>query len=333
MSGLMVKHKKIAFLAMVVLVLQTSIAVAASEKILFVRKSGKGFDDVYKSMQADLSSRYQTSEMLITRTTKDEEFKNKVETEKPGMVVLMDNQAIRMALTYNEAQTVESKKVKGVALMGLNIRAILKGNKHISGISYEIPAYTLVTQFRYVVQKPIKEVVVFYRKSVFSDTVMTAEKQLEAEGIKLHAVDVEAKGKSLSEVGSYLENNVKSYCSQAEKYDVVWILLDSFVLNQDFFQDIWLPAARESKIPFVAGAAELASKEINFAVFAMTPQLPDLASQAVQQVDLILGEHVSPGDLGVEDLIAVNKVININRAKELSLKLKEQNLKEVIRIE
>lgn len=300
----------------------------ASHKILFLRKAGKGFDDVFEVMKKDLEPKYNLSDFVVSRSTSYGEIKDKLMSSAPDLAVCMDNQAIGYAIKYNAEQTDAKKRIKGVAIMGLNLKSALKGNPDIAGIAFESPAYTLLVQFRFIVKKPIKNVLVFYRKSLFQEAIDETTKQLLSEGIKLDPVNVEADGASKEAFEKFIGTNLKKFAGRADQYDVVWVLLDSGILNQKLFQEFWLPAARESRIPFVSGAEELVSPNVDFATFAVTPNFGDLANQAVQQIESILVDHVAPKDLGVEELISVNKILNTNRAKALGLPLNEANLKD-----
>jgi len=306
-----------------------SVVSAAQPTILFVRKGGKGFDEVFNVMEKDLAKKYKISDYIIEKSTAYQAVKEKIQDIAPKLLVMMDNQSLNYAMKYNDEQAESSRKLQGVALMGLNLKTILKENKQFSGIAYEVPAYSLLTQFRFIAERPIKNVLVFYRQSLFRESVESAQKQLSIEGIKLYPVNVEQEGKSKEEVERFLINNLKKHVLAPGKYDAVWVMLDSGLLNQKLFQEVWLPVAQEAKIPFLSGAEELVKPETNFATFVITPNLSDLANQGVQQVEAILGDQVSPKDLGTEELISVNKILNRARARAIGIGVKENNLSEV----
>lgn len=311
----------------------SAVAQADKPKVMFVRKGTGAFDEVTASMRKELSGKYQLEDLVITRESEYEAVAGKITAAGPSLLVLMDNQALSFALRYNETRTDKKKKVRGVALMGLNLKSVLKGNPEIAGVAFESPAYTMVTQFRYLIQKPIKNVLVFYRKSLFQDTIDQATRNLAAEGVTLQAVDVEQAGKETPAVTAFLEERVAALTKPGSPAEVVWVLLDSVLLGQKSFESVWLPVARGAKIPFITGTEELASRQMNFATFAITPNAQDLAHQAVQQVEAILSDGVAPGELGIEDVISVNKILNLHRARELGLKIRESGLSEIKVIE
>ena len=304
-----------------------SIRVNAETKktILMVRSGNPAFQGMHDDLTKDLK-KYLIKDWVIEDETGYEIFSARVKSDDPDFLILMDNKSIDFGKRWN----LESpKKIRGLGLMALNLISGLKGDKNIAGITFESPAYTLITQFRYFVDLPIKTVLVFYRKSVFSESIETARQQLKQEKITLEAVDVEQNGKNKEDIEKFITTKVDSYISQPEKYDVLWLMLDSRLLFKELFLNYWLPAARKTKIPFLTGLEPLVSSKMNFAAFAVIPNMQDLAGQAAQIVQRILEENESVSSIGVEQLISVNKILNKKRSKELGLKLREDRLSDL----
>jgi ABC-type uncharacterized transport system substrate-binding protein len=298
------------------------------KKVLIIRKDGRDFQVVMDSVMADLNDRYIWSEFLVTRDTEYLSFKRKVEQEKPQLLLLMDNKAILMAQRYNS----ESKQpVNAVAIMGLNLSQMLAGDKHIAGIAFESPGYSLITQYRFSVDKKVSRVAVVYRESIFRDRFETAARELSREGIVLEPVNVEAIGTKDEEIAQVLNTRVKDLASDSGRVDAIWILLDSVVLSPGLMSKSWFPIIQISRIPILVEAESLVSKEINFGSFAVTPNLADMGNQTAQMVDSILKDGMSPSQIGVERVVSVNRIINLIRLQ--SLGIKARNLAEVQVIE
>ncbi len=306
-----------------------SVSAAPQKKILFITKAGKNFDEVREGMQKELKSRYAFGEFQVAKDTAYEEFRKKVDEEKADLHVLMDNQAVSFLSRYNQESKQGVVLKKGVAVLGLNLKAVLKGNKEIAGVAFETPAYSLITQFRYVSKKTLKNVLVLYRKSLFEDVIREASAQLKREGIALEAVNVESIGAATDTIAQVVDTTLRSRVTESAQVDAVWVLLDSALLTPAAFSSTWVPIARGSKIPFVTGVENLVSAQMNFALFGITPNLADLASQAAQQVEAIAGEGVSPGDLGCEEPIGVNKFLNSKRAAEMGFEIRADRLGDV----
>jgi len=316
---------KLLILLSICLFLFTNVSFGKGDKILVVRKGQISFTTVYIAITNELKENYTFTDYVIDKSTEYKKFKAKVKEINPVILVLMDNQTIKFAIKYNKEEKI---KIRGVALMGLNLKRLLMDNDYIAGIAYETPAYSLVTQFRFVNAKPVKNVLVYYRGSLFSEMVQTAKERLKTENISVIGVDVEKNGKSRSEVEKFIKSNLKKDVNSG-KHDVFWVNLDSGMLNTNLFFTTWIPTARSAKIPFIAGTKKFVSSKLSFCLFAISPNLPDYGTQAAQMIEAILEDEEKPADLGVEDLIAVNKFINMKRAKDGGFKIKKEHLYDV----
>lgn len=321
--------KLLGLITLQVFTLSTFAQAKSDSKILFIRHAGQNFLNLFQLMKKELKNSHKIEDYVISKDTSFESFRDKINIEKPQLLVLLDNQPTQFAINYNKTSPTLSGKINAVALMGLNLRFVLKDSLEIAGISFESPAYNLVTQFRFIIEQPIRTVLVFYRASLFSEEIELTRKQLLAEGIKLEAINVEQNGLEKENIFYFLKTRLKSETGNASKYDMVWVMLDSGILNNALFQNVWLPAARESQLPFLTGIEDFVSNDMNFATFAVTPNIPDLANQAVQMIESILSGVVAPKDIGVENLISVDKVLNIKKAQTLGIKLKTDRITEI----
>jgi hypothetical protein len=300
-------------------------ALCKQKTILFVRKSGNSFQEVFNKMSEDMKN-YEIKDFEIADKTDFNEYSTRVKETNPDLVILMDNKSINFGVKWNSES---NKKIPGVALMGLNLQYLLKNNKYISGIAFESPAYTLITQFRYSTNVPIKTVLVFYRKSIFSEMINLASSQLKTENITLRAIDVEANGTGKDQIETFLKGKGAEAISKRSDYDAIWCLLDSAILTSKLFQEFWIPNTQSSKKPVLAGVEQLVKPELNFGVFAVNPNLPDLATQAVQIVERILEQKESPEKIGIEQLISVDKVLNDKKVKELDINVDPEKSSDV----
>jgi len=302
---------------------------AKTDKICILRNEGKDFDEVAGIISSELVEKYEISEIKISQKSTYNGIKSKLTESSPDLLVLMDNKPLEYALKFNSELTDPRKKIRGVALMSLNLKKRLKGNAEISGIAYEPSPYLLVTQFRYIVGVPIKKVAAFYRNSLFHDAIEEVKDQLKGEGVLLEPVNVEEIGTSRTAISEFMKKRVGPLTNDSGKSDALWILLDSMIINQDLFNSVWIPAARSASIPFITSAENLVAPEMHFGTFAITPNLPDMANQAVQQIEGILHDNIPPSSFGVEEVVSVNKILNRQRAKEINLKLREDRLGEI----
>jgi|GEM_PF-6444615 len=302
--------------------------VKAQKKVLFVRKGLPVFNEVFETMSKQLKQ-YEIVDFVLDKGTEYSEFVKKLDENSPDLLVLMDNQSVNFAQRYNKEQADEKKKKTGVSLMALNLKKILKGDQHLAGVVFETPAYSIITRFGAFLKKKIKNVLVFYRRSEFQETIDSAREHLSRIDIQLKAVEIEDSGRSRGELAELLKTNLKAFAMDADKCDAVWVMLDSVLLAKDLFTEAWMPAARNSRVPFVTGVEDLVQESLHFATFAVTPDFQNLAGQAAQIVEDLLEGRSMPQQVGVEELIAVNKIINLNRAQEHGLSINESQLTDV----
>jgi len=302
----------------------------ACRRVEILAKDSPAYLEVSEAIRRELGPKFCTHETRFRREESFESLSARVAPQKPELMVLMDNEGVDFGVRFNASS---KSPVPCVAIMGLNFKSLLKSNRWISGIAYESPAFSLVTQFRYVVGRPVRNVLAIYRRSLFSEMVDSAVSQLKLEGITLDAVNAEEQGSANDQVAEALRKGLARMSESPGRYDAVWVLLDSELLSQSLFTSIWIPAARKSGIPFITGSDVLVSREMEFATFAVTPNHPDLAAQAAQQVEQILQSHIKPSEIGVENVVSVNKVLNMPLAARIGLPIRPDRLGDVKRVE
>jgi hypothetical protein len=293
-----------------------------AKKILLVRIGTKYFTEVFEEMKKDLAD-YNITEFIVEKGTDYESFYKKVNEVSPDLFILMDNPAVVLAKKFNLDVTIK-KKIPGVALMALNLKKVLKDDQNIAGITFETPVFSIVTGLTDLFELKPKNVLVLYRKSEFQATIESATEHLARIGVVLDAKEIDDRDKSENEIKAIVKTYLAPLRTEQKKYDAVWVMLDSILLRPVLFKEIWLPEAKLSKIPFVVGLEELASKEMDFATFAVTPDLTNLAHQATEMVSEILDANQAPSQIGVEELIATNRIVNLHRVEALGLRLNDK---------
>lgn len=303
-----------------IITLSFSLQSMAKDKILIFSKEQEDFNKLSEFLMKELGTGYDYAVVKIDKAATQESFEGSIKTADPKLIVLMDNQTVAMGKTYFEKNP--KSKIKGVALMGLNYKKILKGNPNICGIAYEVSSFSLLTQFRNIrSDKKLKTVLTFYRSSQFSDSIQEAIDLAKMEKIDLVAIDVDKK----EDVLTYLKSEGAKEINSG-KYDAVYVLLDSVLLEKKAFLEFWLPTAKEAKIPFLIGTEKFVNPNFDFAVFGLSPNLKELASQSAQMIESLMG-----GDkcYKIEDLVGVNGYWNLKKGDNLGISVDENAKSEV----
>ncbi|MCM8540173.1 MAG: hypothetical protein NE328_07840 [Lentisphaeraceae bacterium] len=299
----------------------------SAEKLLIFRQGSANFEELVKSVKGEIGEDLDIVDHILSEKATYKEFVEKTRAEKPDLLLLLDNKAVNFAKKFNKEKDEYAQNLKGVAAMGLNLRKELKGNKNICAVEYEVPAYTIITGFKYIVKKDIKNVLVFYRKSEQQDVIDSAAELLSKEGITLNAMNTEDYGTEDKDVKFFLQRNV-----MREMYhkgnDLVWVLSDSVMLDNDNFAEVWVNAARKNKMPFIAGIKSFAAPDMQFCTYAASPNHKDLGSQVTEMIFAII-DGSTPEEIGVEYILSVEKSANLEKIKDNNIETNPDRMADV----
>ena len=316
--------KAMHFLLFLLLMLPLSVS---AEKILIFRQGSQNFEEVVKAVKMEIGDELEIVDQVLSKEAKYKVFHDKVRAEKPDLLLLLDNKAVNFAKKFNKEKDDYAKNLKGVAAMGLNLRKELKGNKNICAVEYEVPAYTLITSYRYIVEQKIENVLVFYRGSEHKEIIEDAKEQLKKEKINLKAMDAEEYGTSDEDVNFFLQRNMLREIYRKD-IDLVWVISDSVMLNNDNFANLWVSAAKRNKVPFISGIKSFSLKEMQFCAYSASPNHQDLGAQIAEMLFTVIdGEE--PEALGVEYILSVVKTANMDKLNDNDVSVKQDKMSDV----
>jgi ABC-type uncharacterized transport system substrate-binding protein len=271
-------------------------------------------------------------DFIIDKNSEYEQFIEALQKHKPDFVALLDNKAVNFMKKLEEQKPQNLGKVQAAATMALNLRHVLRDSGRICGIHYEVPAFTIITRFRSLMQRTITRILAPYRASEFEWMMTEAKQQLQKEGIELIAVNVEANGRGPAAINQMVEKTLVEEHA-GKKIDAILVPTDNVILNKEAFARIWLRKARSLKVPFLCNIEKFTSKEFDFCTFAAYPDLVALGHQLAEQISEVLENGSSVGDLGVDYIIGVQETLNLARARALDLPLNSERLDGVQRVE
>lgn len=158
-----------------------------------------------------------------------------------------------------------------------------------TGISYEVPLITVVTNLRKLMSSPVERVGVIRRMPLHSFVTHQAElARREQIGVIEQPVSLEPNAAELK----YALREVKQHC------DAIWVLNDDRLLSERLIADGWLPGLNERPYkPAIVGAASLVSPGQSFGTFAVLPDHGALGVQTANRIfdladaDFKLTEH------------------------------------------
>ena len=308
--------------------LTTWAATAEAARILVVKRQEPMFDQAFQVMTQTLGKDHTVEAYDVEKNTDFGEFQTKIRSAKPDLMLLLDNRPVNHAMTLAATAGDPFAGTKAVASFALNLKKQLAGHRTIAGIAYEVPALTIMTQFRYLIGRPLNNVLVIYRKSEFEATIAEAREQLKSENIKLIALDAEANGRGKREIETFLDEHLTETMNQTP-IDAVWVVADNALINRDTLNSIWLKRAKTFKVPFLCGVEALVARSLDFCTFAAAPNPIDLADQMVEMSLAILDDGNEPGDLGIKYLVSVVKILDLTKAEKLGFTIAPDRLGDV----
>jgi ABC-type uncharacterized transport system substrate-binding protein len=290
------------------------------------------FQTVLAGIKDELDTSYAIDVIDMSKQFNVAEAANICRQKSVKALLLMDRKAILAAQELQKADNAFAAMPKFV-YMTLLVEASTKGLSNVAGIKFEVPIYTLVTNFRIISQKDFSKVGIFYRKS-YTATIDEAKKLLGKEQFSLQTVCVDCEHNEKATAQDALKVMNKSFDKMVKEQgsEVFLVLADNLVVNNASLSEFWLDKVKKKKIPVIAPLDMLASPKIGLAVFTADPDLPQLGAQAANQIIEFFENETPLSSIGFEPTISIKSTLNQNVAKEQGWKLKVEKLGRINKI-
>jgi hypothetical protein len=195
---------------------------------------------------------------------------------QPAGLVLMNNPTVEGYRLLQQASQ-DNAFPPAVIVMSSFLEGTWPRLRLTTGISYEIPLITVVTNLRRLIATPIDRIGVIYRPG-FNEFVTHQAGLAGREQTVVVREEVRPRPNS-SDIKRALRR-LKQRC------DAIWVLNDNRLLTPRLLADGWLQGLNERPwIPTIVGAASLVSPSQSFGTFAV---LPDHTALGVQAAALML---------------------------------------------
>lgn len=297
----------------------------AAARLLAIVPDGEPFRQALEGLKTDLGEKYQVQRFDAGCDNAADSLRRTIRAFSPQGLVLMDSKAI---LLVRELQKGDSgiPLLPKFVLMTLKVDGAIQGLGNVTGIRFEVPAYTIFTNLNILSGNEIHKIGVFYRKS-FSGFVEESKRFLAKEKLELvgECLDCGSGGNMPpSAVSKKLKEGMTRLATQ--KVEVIWMLADNVLVNETTIREFWLTRFKEYGLPVVVPVPNLASLELNLGMFGVWPDYHQLGMQAAQQVIQVFESGESPVEIGLEPLISVQTVINLEVAKRVKWPVKGEKL-------
>jgi hypothetical protein len=237
--------------------------------------------EVWRGLSDELGSDFELCALRTEGAQSSATIARGIQRYRPAGIVLMNNPTVE-AYRRLQASSPQSEFPPAVIVMSSFLEGTPPRLRAATGISYEVPLITLVTNLRKLIATPIDRVGVIHRPG-FSGFV---ERQAALAGREQTVVVREqvSQNPNSSEIKRALRR-VKQRC------DALWVLNDDRLLSPRLLAEGWLPGVNEAPwVPTLVGAASLVSPRQSFGTFAVLPDHTALGAQAANLM-LDIADH------------------------------------------
>jgi hypothetical protein len=178
-----------------------------------------------------------------------------------------------------------------------------------TGISYEVPLITVVTNLRKLIATPIDRIGVIHRPALQGFVKRQAALAYREQTAVVR--EEVSQAPNSSEIKRALRR-LKQRC------DAIWVLNDDRLLTPRLLADGWLHGLNEPPfIPTIVGAASLVSPSQSFGTFAVLPDHTALGTQAANLMLDIADNDWSLPNAGATQLpLSTTTTVDLTQAKE-----------------
>ena len=264
-------------------------------------------NEVWNGLKDELGRDYRLVAIRVEGPGAAADLADAMARVRPDGVVLMNNPTVAAYRAYQDHARLERFPPAVVVMT-----SFLYGHPSFilsaTGISYEVPLITAVTNLREVVAVPIERIGVVVRPSqrayVERQAALAAREQ-----ITVVAQEVGA-SPNASEV-KWALRKLKG------RIDALWVLNDDRLLTPRLIADGWLPGLHEPPhCPTIVGAAALVSPRQSFGTFAVLPDHTALGVQAAGIIFDLADNHWSlPSDAQVQLPLSTTTTLDLAQVR------------------
>jgi hypothetical protein len=243
--------------------------------------------EVWSGLKDELTGRFNLIAIQVDGEASDPVLRHAMLEHAPACVVLMNNPTVFAYARYQAARAL-GKYPPAIVVMTSFLDRRPVALSSATGISYEVPLITVVTNLRKLMSSPVERVGVIRRTPLHSFVMRQAAlARREQIGVIEQPISLDPNPAELK----YALRELKQRC------DAIWVLNDDRLLSQRLIEHGWLPGLNERPYrPAIVGAASLVSPAHSFGTFAVLPDHTALGVQTANRVfdladaDFALGE-------------------------------------------
>lgn len=264
--------------------------------------------EVWKGLSDELSHDYRLVAIRVERGTDAPIIAEGIKRYQPTAVVLMNNPTLAAYRDY-QANTPTLDFPPAIVVMSSFLEHQSSQLISATGISYEVPLITVMTNLRRLITLKSERVGVVVRATL-RDFVGKQVQLARREQVVVNQEYVSAEPNP-----SEIKRAIRRL---KQKADVLWILNDDRLLTPKLISEGWLPGLDERPwVPTIVGAGSLVSPTQSFGTFAVLPDHVALGSQAASMLlDMADGGWKLAQGSPVQLPLSTTTTIDLNQIKE-----------------
>lgn len=278
-----------------------------SKSILVCMPETRQTSEVWRGLSDELSREFELIALRIGGEDASATIARGIDRYRPAGLVLMNNPTVdgyrRVQASAQQTTFPPSVIVMSSFLEGKPARL-----RAATGISYEVPLITVVTNLRKLIATPIDRIGVVHRPSL-SGFVRRQAALAHREQTAVVREEV-SQTPNASEIKRALRR-LKQRC------DAIWVLNDDRLLTPRLLADGWLHGLNEPPwVPTIVGAASLVSPSQSFGTFAVLPDHTALGTQAANLVLDIADNDWQLPSASAQLPLSTTTTVDLTQAKE-----------------
>ncbi|MFT3926418.1 MAG: hypothetical protein QM778_27990 [Myxococcales bacterium] len=242
-----------------------------AERVLVCMPDNEHARQVWTGLCDELSADIQLIGVLVQRKQDSASIHEAITRHRPSALVLINNPTVAAYREYQRANRAASYPPAVIVMTSLLEQKGL-GILNATGIRYEVPLITVVSNLRSLITHPVARVGVI-RRAAFTGLV-----EFEATLAKRENVSVVSQVVSPSPNPSEIKAALRRLKHQV---DALWVLNDDHLLTRQLLSEGWVAGLEEHPyIPTLVGARSLVTAGGSFGDFAVLPDHTALGTQA-----------------------------------------------------
>jgi len=252
-----------------------SSVVAGKPTVLVCMPDTKQTSEVWAGLRDELAPQFSLVALRVEGQRGATSIARAMARYRPVCVVLMNNPTVLAYARYQQGARL-AHYPPAVVVMTSFLDRRPDSITDATGISYEVPLITVVTNLRRLMSSPVERVGVVRRQPLH----LRVERQ--AELARREQIAVVEQNVSLEPNAAELKYALREL---KQRCDAIWVLNDDRLLSQRLIADGWLPGLNERPYrPAIVGAASLVSPAQSFGTFAVLPDHTALGVQTANRV-------------------------------------------------